>query len=163
MFDTYGRCFFGILCRFGQSHIDPVTGQNRIVPTRTYVESLNKYPPLLKHLLRRKKYDYTLADRLTKMANKQITKANVAKRNTEEENKTNGTHVEQKDVGGEKEDRSLVDIYYSNLQTNQEEVCRRRSNARINFKNSCGERIFSCSENFCSNRNRIRSYSFVQG
>lgn len=119
---------------------------------------------MLKHLLRRKKYDYTLADRLVKMANQQITKANVAKRNTEEENKTtNGTHTEQKDVGGEKEDRSLVDIYYSNLQSNQDEVCRRRSNARMNFKNSCGERVFSCSSNFRSNRNRIRSYSFVHG
>lgn len=115
MFDTHGRCFYGILCRYGQSHIDPVTGHNVIKPTWNYVESLNKYPPLMKHLLRRKKYDYSLADRLVKIANKEITKANIAKRNTEEQ-KSNG------DVG-EKEDRSLVDIYYSNLPANQEEVC----------------------------------------
>jgi hypothetical protein len=53
------------------------------------------------------------------MANKQITKANIAKRNTEEE-KVNEQHH---DIG-EKEDRSLVDIYYSALKTNQEEVCK---------------------------------------
>jgi hypothetical protein len=117
MFDTYGQCFYGLLCRFGQSHIDPLTGHN-IVNTKlnaNYVESMNKYPPLLKYLLRRKKYDYTLSDRLVKIANKQITKANIAKRNTEEK-----PHDDQ-DLG-EKEDRSLVDIYYSALQTNQEEV-----------------------------------------
>jgi hypothetical protein len=120
MFDTYGKCFYGILCRFGQSHIDSLTGHNiiNLNLNQNYRESLNKYPPLLKHLLRRKKYDYTLADQLVKMANKQITKANIAKRNTEEE-KVNEQHH---DIG-EKEDRSLVDIYYSALKTNQEEVC----------------------------------------
>ena len=122
MFDTYGKCAFGIICRFGQSHIDPLTGQNLIVPrsNQTYVESLNKYPPMLKHLLRRKKYNYTLSDRLVRIANKQITKANVAKRNnppTGEAETTNEQHHDEHDVG-EKEDRSLVDIYYSALQTN---------------------------------------------
>ena len=149
MFDTYGQCFFGILCRSGQSHIDPLTGINIINPTGNYLESLNKYPPLLKHFLRRKKYDYTLADRLVKMANKQITKANIAKRNTEEE-KSNENHH---DVG-EKEDRSLVDIYYSTLKTNQDEVkfsqCFIRSNALMNFKNSCGERDLSLIMKFFS-------------
>ena len=158
MFNTHGRCFYGLLCRYGQSHIDPVTGHNVIKPTWNYVESLNKYPPLMKHLLRRKKYDYTFADRLVKTANREITKANVAKRNAEEV-KSNG---DQKDPGGN-EDRSLVDIYYSNLPNNQEEVCRKRSNAWINFKKSCGERFFSCSSNFFSNLDRIRSYSFVHG
>ncbi|UJR09599.1 hypothetical protein I4U23_013834 [Adineta vaga] len=121
MFETYGQCLFGILCRFGQSHIDPVTGQNIIVPrpNQLYVESLNKYPPMLKHLLRRKKYNYTLADRLVRIANKEITKANVAKRNNPsvvEEEKNDQQHHDDQDVG-EKEDRSLVDIYYSALQT----------------------------------------------
>jgi hypothetical protein len=122
MFDTYGKCFYGLLCRFGQSHIDPLTGHNiiNLQSTRNYIESFNKYPPLLKHLLRRKKYDYTLADRLVKIANKQITKANIAKRNTEEE-KINEQHHDKNDIG-EKEDRSLVDIYYSALKTNQDEV-----------------------------------------
>lgn len=115
MFKTYGQCFYGILCRSGQSHIDPITGHNiiNVELNNKYIESLNKYPPLLKHLLRRKKYDYTLSDRLIKIANKQITKANVAKRNNPDEKH------DDKDIG-EKEDRSLVDIYYSNLQTNQQ-------------------------------------------
>jgi len=122
MFDAYGECPYGILCRFGQSHIDPITGQNIIVsrPNQIYMESLNKYPPLLKHLLRRKKYNYTLADHLVKIANKQITKANIAKRNnplSADEDKNNGKHHDDTDVG-EKEDRSLVDIYYSALKTN---------------------------------------------
>ncbi|CAF3690354.1 unnamed protein product [Adineta steineri] len=119
MFDTYGQCQFGILCRFGQAHIDPVTGQNIIVlrPNQIYIEPLNKLPPLLKHLLRRKKYDYTLADRLVRIANKQITKVNVAKRNnpsTTDDDKANEKPHDDNDVG-EKEDRSLVDIYYSAL------------------------------------------------
>jgi len=123
MFDTYGQCFFGILCRSGQSHIDPITGHNIIISrlNQNYIESLNKYPPLLKHLLRRKKYDYTLSDRLIKIANKEITKANILKRNNPlniEEDKANEKHHDDKDVG-EKEDRSLVDIYYSALKTNQ--------------------------------------------
>jgi hypothetical protein len=115
MFDVYGQCPFGILCRFGQSHIDPITGHNTIIPRENpnYLEAINKYPGLLKHLLRRKKYDYTLADRLVKMANKQITKANIAKRNNPTE--TGEKHHDDTDVG-EKEDRSLVDIYYSALQ-----------------------------------------------
>jgi hypothetical protein len=120
MFETYGQCFFGILCRSGQSHIDPITGHNRIVPNsnKKFIESLNKYPPLLKHLLRRKKYDYTLSDRLIKIANQQITKANIAKRNNPV-NIEDEKHHDDKDIG-EKEDRSLVDIYYSALQTNQQ-------------------------------------------
>lgn len=118
MFNTYGQCLFGILCRYGQSHIDPITGQNKVNSkfNEIYNESLNKFPPLLKHLLRRKKYDYTLSDRLIKIANKEITKINIAKRNNPD-NKINEQH-DDKDVG-EKEDRSLVDIYYSALQTNQ--------------------------------------------
>ncbi|CAF5135822.1 unnamed protein product, partial [Rotaria socialis] len=28
MFDVYGQCPYGILCRFSQSHIDPITGHN---------------------------------------------------------------------------------------------------------------------------------------
>jgi len=153
MFDTYGHCLFGILCRFGQSHIDPQTGHNIIVTksNQNYIESLNKYPPLLKHLLRRKKYDYRLSDRLIKIANKEITKANIIKRN----NPLNEQHHDDKDIG-EKEDRSLVDIYYSALQ----KVNLIRSNALINFKNSCGESCF-CWENIFSNRDFILSYSFV--
>lgn len=114
MFDVYGQCPYGILCRFGQSHIDPITGHNKIEtrPNQVYIESLNKYPPMLKHLLRRKKYDYTLSDQLIKIANKQITKAIVAKRNDEKK-----TTEENHDLK-EKEDRSLVDIYYSALQIN---------------------------------------------
>jgi hypothetical protein len=125
MFNTHGQCPFGILCRFGQSHIDSITGLNIINShlKENYIESLNKYPPLLKHLLRRKKYDYTLSDYLVKIANKQITKANILKRNNPDENK----HHDDTDVG-QKEDRSLVDIYYSALKTNQDEV-------RINFLN----------------------------
>lgn len=135
MFDTYGRCFYGLLCRFGQSHVDPVTGQNLIdsANQRPYLEPLNKYPPMLKHLLRRKKYDYTLSDQLVRTANKEITKAIVIKRNnpvTTEEEKPNGEkHHDNQDVG-EKDDRSLVNIYYSALTvepppkdlTNQETV-----------------------------------------
>jgi hypothetical protein len=119
MFNTYGQCLFGILCRFGQSHVDPITGHNIINShlKETYLETLNKYPPLLKHLLRRKKYDYTLSDRLVKIANKEITKANIAKRNNPDENKSH----DDNDIG-QKEDRSLVDIYYSALKTNQDEV-----------------------------------------
>lgn len=120
MFDAYGKCFFGILCRFGQSHLNPVTGENVVNTTgkQVYLDAMNKYPPLLKHFLRRKKYNYTLSDRIVKIANKLITKANIAKRNAGEEEIQ---HHDDQDVG-EKQDRSLVDIYYSNLTTNQEEV-----------------------------------------
>ena len=120
MFDTYGRCFYGLLCRFGQSHVDPVTGQNQIDLSnqQIYLEPLNKYPPMLKHLLRRKKYNYTLSDQLVRTANKEITKAIVIKRNTPvtmEEEKANGQeHHDDHDVG-EKDERSLVEIYYSAL------------------------------------------------
>ena len=104
MFETYGRCFYGILCRFGQNHIDPQTGENRIEPKGNYLESMNKFPPLLKHFLRRKKYNYKLADQLVKIANKEITKANVTKRKEQEEKE-------------EKSDRSLVETYLSALPT----------------------------------------------
>jgi len=131
MFDTYGQCFFGILCRYGQTHIDSITGENFIQKygKQIYVESINKYPALLKHFLRRKKYNYTISDRLVKIANKQITKANVAKRNQPDE------EIKQLD----EQDRSLVDIYYSNLKVNQDEV--RRPKAVTNFENSCAERV----------------------
>ena len=71
MFDIRGHCSYGLLCRFGQYHIDPITGHNVTVscPNQNYIESLNKYPLLLKHLLCRKKCNYTLSDHLVKLAN----------------------------------------------------------------------------------------------
>ncbi|CAF1179227.1 unnamed protein product [Rotaria sordida] len=121
MFDVYGKCSYGILCRFGQSHIDSITGHNKNILhlNQNYIESLNKYPPLLKHLLRRKKYDYKLSDHIIKIANKQITKVNIAKRNNpinDDENKINEKQHDNNNDIGEKDDRSLVDIYYSALQ-----------------------------------------------
>ena len=119
MYETYGQCAYGVLCRFGQAHVDPITGHNTLAvdPTRQYVEPLNKYPPQLKHLLRRKKYNYDLADRLVRVANKEITKANILKRNTPTVPEESEQHHDDTDVGGKK-DRSLVEIYYSALPTN---------------------------------------------
>ena len=126
MFETYGQCFYGILCRFGQSHIDPVTGENRIDLTGRlpYTESLNKYPPLLKHYLRRKKYNFTLSDKLVRTANKEITKANIVKRNqpVEEQAENTTESTTEAAAAAKNEDRSLADIYYSALTTQPEET-----------------------------------------
>jgi hypothetical protein len=111
MFETYGQCFFGMLCRYGRLHVDPLTGDNRLLTSNraVYLESFNKYPPQLKHLLRRKKYNYALSDCLVRLANREITKVNVLKRNN-----TNETTDDKQD---EQIDRSLVDIYYQALTT----------------------------------------------
>ena len=146
MFDIRGHCSYGLLCRFGQYHIDPITGHNVTVPrpNQNYIESLNKYLPLLKHLLRRKKYNYTLSDHLVKLANKQITKANVVKRNSSsniDDDQTNGRDHDNNSIE-DKKDRSLVDIYYSALKTNnqiQEEV-----KFKLNLISSMIESIDPC-------------------
>lgn len=46
---VFGRCSFGLLCRFGAQHIDPVTGENlpRIADASTASPSLDQPTPLL--------------------------------------------------------------------------------------------------------------------
>ena len=91
---------------------------------------------MLKHLLRRKKYNYTLSDQLVRTANKEITKAIVTKRNnpvTTEEEKPNGEkHHDNQDVG-EKDDRSLVNIYYSALTVEPSQDLTNQETVRVNF------------------------------
>ena len=64
-FDTFGKCSYGVLCRFGGSHLKD--GKTNIINQEKYSynkihNSINLLPKDVQTSLRKKKYDFTIAN-----------------------------------------------------------------------------------------------------
>lgn len=72
LFDTLGKCIYGVACCFGQSHL--TADHNNIVNEELWSQSkshttvLNTLPKPVQRLLRDKKYDFSIAITVGKLA-----------------------------------------------------------------------------------------------
>ncbi|ERL91517.1 hypothetical protein D910_08847 [Dendroctonus ponderosae] len=80
-FQISGKCSRGLACRFGQSHIAAVSGRN-VVDKEKYEQYINKGPYVKNQLekgvqwaLRKKTYNFDLADKLIDSYNRKAVKA----------------------------------------------------------------------------------------
>ncbi|XP_045110946.1 tRNA-dihydrouridine(47) synthase [NAD(P)(+)]-like [Portunus trituberculatus] len=90
-FRTYGRCHYGLVCRFGGDHIE---GERNKVEQRpngvTGPATTNTLKKEVQHLLRKRQYDFTKAKEANRKAQSDIAK-NADKAKNPEKNTVTGT------------------------------------------------------------------------
>ncbi|XP_059828243.1 tRNA-dihydrouridine(47) synthase [NAD(P)(+)]-like isoform X1 [Hypanus sabinus] len=97
LYDTYGRCQYGISCRYAQSHIGPdnnnLINEDLMKTWETKVMVKNTLSKELQHILRKKKFPFPKSEQYLKRLS---VKQKSCKQDSLEENESGKHHSEEK-------------------------------------------------------------------